>query len=80
MRANMPFVTNTLKDISTFKQQQLLDAEAIKQGMPNAVQARLLAGDQGFATQAAAIANQADAATRMAAVGVNPRNVALGMR
>ena len=80
MRANMPFVTNTLKDISTFKQQQLLDAEAIKQGMPNAVQARLLVGDQGFATQAAAIANQADAATRMAAVGVNPRNVAFGMR
>ena len=80
MRANMPFITNTLKDISTFKQQQLLDAEAIKQGMPNAVQARLLAGDQGFATQAAAIANQADAATRMAAVGVNPRNVAFGMR
>tara|TARA_B100000963_G_scaffold262732_1_gene230844 strand:+ start:1021 stop:1941 length:921 start_codon:yes stop_codon:yes gene_type:complete len=75
MRANMPFVTNTLKDITSFKQQQLLDAEAIKQGMPNAVQTRLLAGDTGFAQQAAAIAAAQDAATRMAAIGVNPRNV-----
>ena len=80
MRANMPFITNTLKDLTTFKQQQLLDAEAIKQGMPNAVQARLLAGDTGFATQAGAIRDQADAATRMAGVGVNPRMVAFAVR
>ena len=39
-----PFIMNTLKDASTFKQQQLLDAEKIKQGLPNAVQARMLAG------------------------------------
>ena len=31
-----------LKDASTFKQQQLLDAELIKQGIPNARQARLV--------------------------------------
>ena len=75
MRANMPFVTNTLKDLSAYKQQQLLDAEAIKQGMPNALQTRLLAADTGFAQRAAAIAAQQDAATRMAGLGVFPRNV-----
>ena len=75
MRANMPFITNTMKDISAYKQQQLLDAEAIKQGMPNALQARMLAGDTGFAQQAGAISSLADSATRMAGLGVFPRNV-----
>ena len=75
LRANMPFVTDTLKDITTFKQQQLLNAEAIKQGMPNAVQARLLAGDTGFATQADAIAKQYLAAVEGAKAGAFPRNV-----
>ena len=74
MQAQTPFLMKTLKDASTFKQQQLLDAEAIKQGMPNALQARLLAADSGFAQQAAALAGQADAATRMAGVGVFPRS------
>ena len=73
MQAQTPFLMKTLKDASTFKQQQLLDAEAIKQGMPNALQARLLAADSGFAQQAAALAGQADAATRMAGLGVFPR-------
>ena len=75
MRANMPFITNTMKDLSTFKQRQLLDAEKIKQALPNAQQARLLAADQGFKTQADAIANQQDAATRFAAVGMLPRSI-----
>ena len=75
MQAQTPFLMKTLKDASTFKQQQLLDAEAIKQGMPNALQARLLAADSGFAQQAAAVASLADAASRMAGVGVFPRNV-----
>ena len=75
MQAQTPFLMKTLKDASTFKQQQLLDAEAIKQGLPNAVQTRLLAADTGFAQQAAALAGQADAATRMAGLGVFPRNV-----
>ena len=70
IRANMPFITNTMKDLSTFKQRQLLDAEKIKQALPNAQQARLLAADQGFKTQADAIANQQDAATRMAGLGM----------
>ena len=75
MRANMPFVTDTLKDITTFKQQQLLDAERIKQREPNAVQARLLAGDTGFAQQADAIAKQYLAAVEGAKAGAFPRNV-----
>ena len=75
MRANMPFITNTLKDITAYKQQQLLDAEAIKQGMPNAVQTRLLAADTGFKQQADAIANQYLAAVEGAKGGVFPRNV-----
>jgi len=75
MRANMPFVTNTLKDITSFKQQQLLDSEAIKQGMANDVQTRLLAADTGFKQQADAIANQYLAAVEGAKGGVFPRNV-----
>ena len=75
MRANMPFITNTMKDLSTFKQRQLLDAEKIKQALPNAVQARLLAGDTGFKAQADAISGQQDAATRFAGLGMRPSNV-----
>ena len=70
IRANMPFITQQMKDLSTFKQQQLLDAEAIKQSLPNAIQSRLLAADTGFATQAGAIAGQQDAATRFAGLGM----------
>jgi len=75
MRANMPFITNTMKDLATFKQRQLLDAEKIKQSLPNAVQARLLAGDTGFKAQADAISGQQDAATRFAGLGMRPSNV-----
>ena len=71
LQAQMPFYMNQLKDLTTFKQRQLLDAEKIKQGLPNAQQARLLAADQGFAAQAGAIAGQQDAATRFAALGAN---------
>ena len=70
MRMQTPFIMDTLKDASTFKQQQLLDAEAIKQGLPNAVQARALAAGADFAQQAQAIAAQQDAATRFAQVGL----------
>ena len=73
MRVNMPFVTNTMKDLSSFKQRQLLDAERVKQSLPNAIQARLLAADQGFASQAGAIAGQQDAATRFAGLGMQRR-------
>ena len=68
-RAQMPFITRQMKDLSTFKQRQLLDAERIKQSLPNAVQSRLALADAGFATQAGAIAGQQDAATRFAGLG-----------
>ena len=64
-----PIRDKFLKDITTFKQKQLLEAEKIKQGMPNAIQNRLLAADAGFATQAGAIAGQQDSATRFANLG-----------
>jgi len=64
-----PIRDKFLKDITTFKQKQLLEAEKIKQAMPNAVQNRMLAADAGFATQAGAIAGQQDAATRFANLG-----------
>lgn len=70
LRMQMPAIKKDLKDLTTFKQQQLLDAEAIKQGLPNAVQARALAAGADFAQQAQAIAAQQDAATRFAQVGM----------
>jgi len=68
-RAQLPFITNQMKDLSTFKQRQLLDAEKIKQSFPNAIQSRLLTADTGFKTQADAIAGQTDASTRFAQAG-----------
>ena len=65
-----PLRQKFLRDASTFKQRQLLEAEKIKQGMPNAIQNRMLAADAGFATQAGAIAGQQDAATRFAGLGM----------
>ncbi len=54
---------------------QDIQAQLAKQALPNELQSRLLAADSGFAQKAAALAGQADAASRMAAVGVFPRNV-----
>ena len=54
---------------------QDIQALLAKQGMPNELQTRLLAGDTGFAQQAGAISSLADSATRMAGLGVFPRNV-----
>ena len=73
MRMQMPSIISDLKDASTFKQQQLLDAEAIKQGLPNAQQARMLAASTGFANEAQAVAAQQDAATRFAGLGMQRR-------
>ena len=64
-----PIRQKFLRDASTFKQRQLLEAERIKQAMPNAIQNRLLSADVGFAQQAGAIAGQQDAATRFAGLG-----------
>tara|TARA_R100001086_G_C11805181_1_gene249935 strand:+ start:191 stop:1012 length:822 start_codon:yes stop_codon:yes gene_type:complete len=73
MRMQLPFYKDQLKDVSTFKQQQLLDAEAVKQALPNAQQARMLAASSGFATEAQALAAQQDAATRFAGLGMQRR-------
>ena len=68
-RAQLPFLANFYKDISRARQRGLLEAEKIKQGLPNAIQSRLATADAGFATQAGAIKDQTDAATRMALAG-----------
>ena len=68
-RAQLPFIVNQMKDLSTFKQGQLLQAERIKQNFPNAIQARLLTADTGFKTQQDAITGATDAATRFAGSG-----------
>jgi len=73
MRMQTPFIMDTLKDASTFKQQQLLDAERIKQGLPNAQQLRMQAASNAFATEAAAIAAQQEAANRFAGLGMQRR-------
>ena len=73
VRLQTPFMMNTLKDASTFKQQQLLDAERIKQGLPNAQQLRMQAASNAFATEAAAIAAQQEAANRFAGLGMQRR-------
>jgi len=68
-----PKIRKDIRDDVTFKQQQLLDAEAIKQGLPNAQQARMLAASTGFANEAQAVAAQQDAATRFAGLGMQRR-------
>ena len=73
VRLQTPFMINTLKDASTFKQQQLLDAERIKQGLPNAQQLRMQAASNAFATEAAAIAAQQEAANKFAGLGMQRR-------
>ena len=47
-----------------------LQAELRRQSMPDAVQARMLAGSTGFATEAEAIAKQQQAATELAKAGI----------
>ena len=73
LQVQTPFLMDTLKDASTFKQQQLLDAAAIKQGLPNARQSRMLAADTGAAQLRQALAAQQDAATRYAGLGMQRR-------
>ena len=65
-----PKIRKDIRDDVTFKQQQLLDAEAIKQGLPNAVQSRAVAAGADFAQQAQAVAAQQDAATIFAGLGM----------
>ena len=57
LRAQMPFYMNQLKDLSTFKQQQLLDSELVKQSMPDAREARKLSSASRFAGELASVAD-----------------------
>jgi len=70
MRVQTPFVIDTLKDASTFKQQQLLDSEAIEQGLAKEVQNRAVQSAAAAAVLRQATAAQQDAATRFAQVGL----------
>ena len=47
---------NYFKDLSTFKQQQILDSELIKQSMPDARERRKLSSATRFAGELGAVA------------------------
>ena len=67
-----PKILSDLRRESDYVQNRLLQAELRRQSMPDAVQARMLAGSQGFATEAEAIAKQQQAATELAKAGIRP--------
>ena len=73
IQAQLPMYANYFKDLSTFKQQQLLDAEFAKQKMPDASEARKLSSATRFAGEATAIGNQYGKAVEGAKAGIrNP--------
>ena len=73
IQAQLPMYANYFKDLSTFKQQQLLDSEFAKQKMPDASEARKLSSATRFAGEATAIANQYGKAVEGAKAGIrNP--------
>ena len=73
MRAQLPYIANYMKDLSTFKQAQLLDAERAKQGMAKQIQERLGQSALTAEAMARATATQQDAATRFAGLGMQRR-------
>ena len=70
LQAQMPFYMRQLKDASTFKQQQLLDAELIKQSMPDAREARKLSSASRFAGELASVADAYSKAGTVAQGGI----------
>ena len=68
-RAQLPFLANFYKDISRTKQRELLEAEKIKQGLPQQIQERIGQSALTAAAMGNMIANQTDSATRMAQAG-----------
>ena len=73
IQAQLPMYANYFKNLSTFKQQQLLDAEFAKQKMPDASEARKLSSATRFAGEATAIGNQYGKAVEGAKAGIrNP--------
>ena len=73
MRAQLPYIANYMKDLSTFKQDQLLAAEREKQGMAKQIQERLGQSALTAEAMARATATQQDAATRFAGLGMQRR-------
>ena len=73
IQAQLPLYANYFKDLSTFKQQQILDSEFAKQKMPDASEARKLSSATRFAGEATAIGNQYGKAVEGAKAGIrNP--------
>tara|TARA_A100001201_G_C4037295_1_gene185576 strand:+ start:190 stop:867 length:678 start_codon:yes stop_codon:yes gene_type:complete len=68
-RAQLPYLANFYKDISASKQRELLEAEKIKQGLPQQIQERIGQSALTAAAMGNMIANQTDSATRMAQAG-----------
>ena len=71
LRTQMPFYMNQLKDLTTFKQQQLLDSELVKQSMPDAREARKLSSASRFAGELGAIADAYSKAGTVAQGGIS---------
>ena len=67
-----PKIFKDLRRETDYAVRRGLQAELRRQSMPDAVQARMLAGSTGFATEAAAIAKQQEAATELAKAGIRP--------
>ena len=73
LRTQMPFYMNQLKDLSTFKQQQLLDSELVKQSMPDQREARKLSSASRMAGELGAVAGAYGTAGEVARGGIrNP--------
>tara|TARA_R100001079_G_scaffold64068_1_gene33221 strand:+ start:134 stop:781 length:648 start_codon:yes stop_codon:yes gene_type:complete len=73
MRANLPFIEEMQKRLSTFKQNQLLQAELAKQSMPDAQERRRVASATRFAGELGAVADAYAKAGEVAAKGIrNP--------
>lgn len=65
-----PKIFKDLRRETDYAVRRGLQAELRRQSMPDAVQARMLAGSTGFATEAAAMAKQQEAATELAKAGI----------
>jgi len=70
MQAQIPLYEALAKRTSTFKQQQLLDAELIKQSMPDAQEARKLSSASRMAGELGAVANAYGTAGAVAQGGI----------
>ena len=73
MRANLPYIEEFNKRLSTFKQNQLLESELAKQSMPDARERRRVASATRFAGELGAVADAYAKAGEVAAKGIrNP--------